>query len=339
MTADLLARARAGDGDAFGRLVELHRRELHLHCYRLLGSLQDAEDVLQEALLAAWRGLSGFEERSTFRAWLYRVATNHCLNALRSASRRPAAAWPLPNVQPPDPSRMGEVTWLEPYPDSLLPDLVDARPGPDARYELTEAISLAFVTAIQLLPPRQRAVLVLRDVLGYHAAEVAAMLATTLESVTSALKRARASVSRHRPNGEPAPPAGSVAEQELVSRLVHAYQTGDVDALTALLTEDVVVAMPPVPFEYIGRELAARFLATIAFRQGRTYDLVPTRANGQLAFGVYLHDSAGGVRRAEGLRVLTLTGQRICGLTRFDTSLLPRFGLPASLPGLGSTLG
>lgn len=339
MTTDLLARARAGDGDAFGELTEPHRRELQLHCYRILGSVQDAEDVLQDTLLAAWRGLGGFEERSTLRAWLYRVATNRCLNALRAARRRPAAAWPLPDLEPPEPSRMGEVTWLEPYPDALLDGLPDAPPGPEARYELTEAISLAFVTALQLLPPRQRAVLILRDVLGYHAAEVAEMLETTVESVTSALKRARASLSRHHTNRDPAPAAGSPAEQELVSRLVQAYQSGDIEALTALLTEDVVVAMPPVPFEYHGRELAVRFIAAISFRHGRTYDLVPTRANGQLGFGAYLRDPTGGVRHAADLRVLTLTGNRICGLTRFDRSLLSRFGLPQSLPGIAPASG
>lgn len=342
-TTELLARARAGDSDAFGRLTEPHRRELQVHCYRLLGSMQDAEDVLQDALLAAWRGLAGFEERSTLRAWLYRVATNHCLNALRAARRRPAMAWPLPDLEPPEPSRMAEVTWLEPYPDTLLAGLPDSPPGPDARYELTEAISLAFVTALQLLPPRQRAVLILRDVLGYHAAEVAEMLETTIESVTSALKRARASVQRFQmereTNREAAPAPGSPAEQALVSQLVLAYQTGDIESLTSLLTDDVVVAMPPVPFEYHGRELAALFLAMISFRNGRTYDIVPTRANGQLAFGVYLRDPAGGDRRAEGLRVLTLSGNRICGMTRFDTSLLPRFGLPLALPGATSSAG
>jgi RNA polymerase sigma-70 factor (ECF subfamily) len=337
MTDDLLSRARAGDGDAFGRLSEPHRRELQLHCYRILGSVQDAEDVLQDALLAAWRGLGGFEERSMLRTWLYRVATNHCLNALRSARRRPAAAWPLPHVEPPEPSRMREVTWLEPYPDELLDGLADAPPGPDARYELTEAVSLAFVTALQLLPPRQRAVLILRDVLGYHAAEVAQMLNATLESVTSALKRARSSLSRHQTRAEPAVSAGSPEEQELVARLVHAYQTGDVAALTRLLTADVVVTMPPVAFEYCGRDLATRFYAAITFRQGRTYDLVPTRANGQLAYGVYLRNAAGGARRAEGLRVVTLSGTRIRAMTRFDSSHLPRFGLPLSLPGVATS--
>ncbi|MGH2459455.1 MAG: sigma factor-like helix-turn-helix DNA-binding protein, partial [Chloroflexota bacterium] len=206
-------------------------------------------------------------------------------------------------------------------------------PGPEARYELTEAISLAFVIALQLLPPRQRAALILRDVLGYHATEVAEMIEATVESVTSALKRARASLRRYQTDREPAPSAGSLAEQALVARLAQAYQDGDVEALVTLLTDDVVISMPPVPFEYHGRELAARFIATVMFRPGRTYDLVPTRANGQLAFGSYLRDSAGGVRHAAGLLVLTLAGNRIRGLTRFENSVLPRFGLPRSLPG------
>jgi RNA polymerase sigma-70 factor (ECF subfamily) len=333
VTVDLLARARAGDDDAFGRLTEPHRRELQVHCYRILGSVQDAEDVLQETLLAAWRGIGGFEERSTLRAWLYRIATNRCLNALRAARRRPAVEVPVPDVEWPEPSRLGEVGWLEPYPDALLDGLADHPPGPEARYELTEAISLAFVTALQLLPPRQRAVLILRDVLGYRAAEVAAMLDTTAESVTSALKRARASLRRSQPTGEPAPAAGSRAERELVSRLVRAFQTGDVDAVTALLTDDIVIAMPPVPLEYHGREPAARFIAAVIFRHGRTYDLVPTRANGQLAFGAYVRAPDGGARRAAGLRVFTLAGDRISGLTRFENNVLPRFGLPRSLPG------
>src|SRR6185312_8768008 len=332
MTADILARARAGDGDAFGELTAPYRRELQLHCYRILGSLQDAEDVLQDTLLAAWRGLANFEERSTLRTWLYRVATNTCLNALRAGRRRPAMAWPG-NVEPPEPSQLGEVVWLEPYPDALLEGVADASPGPVARYELTEAVSLAFVTALQLLPPRQRAVLILRDVLGYHAAEVAGMLDTTIESVTSALKRARASLRRNQTEREPAPAPGSLVERELISQLVRAFQTGDVEALTAMLTDDVVIAMPPVAFEYHGREHAARFISTIMFRPGRTYELVPTRANGQLAFGAYVRDPSDGVRRASGLRVLTLAGSRICRLTRFENALLLRCGLPLSLAG------
>src|SRR5881227_284262 len=193
MTADLICRARAGDGDAFRELTEPHRRELQVHCYRMLGSLADAEDALQDTLLAAWQGLGGFEGRASIRTWLYRIATNRCLDALRAASRRPGKEWDIPGVDPPEPTRLGEVVWLEPYPNALLDDAIGVQLGPDARYEQTESISLAFVTALQLLPPRQLAVLVLRDVLGFHASEVAAMLEVTLESVTSALKRARAS--------------------------------------------------------------------------------------------------------------------------------------------------
>ena len=194
VTTDLIRRARAGDGDAFRELTEPHRRELQVHCYRMLGSLQDAEDALQDTLLAAWQGLGVFEGRASVRTWLYRIATNRCLNALRSASRRPAKEWDIPEVEPPEPTRLGEVMWLEPYPDSLLEGAVDTPLGPEARYEQTEAISLAFVTALQVLPARQRAVLILREVLGYHAGEVADMLDSTVESVNSALKRARASL-------------------------------------------------------------------------------------------------------------------------------------------------
>src|SRR5262249_38353961 len=192
MTHDLISRARDGDGDAFRALTEPHRRELQVHCYRMLGSLQDAEDVLQDTLLAAWQGLGRFEGRASIRSWLYRIATNRCLNALRSASRRAAKEWDIPNVEPPEPSQLGEVPWLEPYPDSLLEGGIETPLGPEARYQQTEAVSLAFVTALQVLPARQRAVVVLRDVLGYRASEVAGMLDSTVESVNSALKRGRA---------------------------------------------------------------------------------------------------------------------------------------------------
>ena len=194
VTAGLIARARAGDGDAFRVLTEPHRRELQVHCYRMLGSVQDAEDALQDTLLTAWQGLGGFEERASLRTWLYRIAANVCLNARRSASRRPAKEWNVLKVEPPEPTRLGEVVWLEPYPDALLEGATGVPPGPEARYEQTEAISLAFVTALQALPPRQVAVLILRDVLGFRASEVAGMLDSTVESVTSALKRARASL-------------------------------------------------------------------------------------------------------------------------------------------------
>jgi RNA polymerase sigma-70 factor (TIGR02960 family) len=329
VTADLIARARDGDGDAFRELTEPHRRELRVHCYRMLGSVQDAEDALQDTLLAAWQGLGGFQGRSSLRTWLYRIATNRCLNARRSASRRPARPWNVPGVQPPEPTRLGEVVWLEPFPDVLLED---PRPGPEARYEQAESVSLAFVTALQVLPPRQVAVLVLRDVLGFHADEVAGMLDSTVGSVNSALKRARAALQRLPAAGrEPPRAAGSPAEDAIVARFVSAYQSADLDALVALLTDDVFVSMPPMPFEYEGREVVARFLASI-FGAGRRFDLVPTRANGQPAFGAYLR-AATGIRQGTGLVVLTLAGDRICAMTHFDSGMLPSFGLPGSLPG------
>ena len=196
MTDDLIDRARAGDGEAFQELIEPYRRELQVHCYRMLGSLQDAEDALQETLMAAWQGLGGFEERASIRTWLYRIATNRCLNARRSASRRPAKEWDIAEYQPPEPTRFGEIVWLEPFPDALLEGVMDVPLGPEARYEQAETISLAFVTALQVLPPRQLAVLVLRDVLGFHASEVAEMLDSTIDSVNSLLKRARAGLQR-----------------------------------------------------------------------------------------------------------------------------------------------
>src|SRR6266513_1902358 len=214
MTADLISRARAGGGEAFRELTEPHHRELQVHCYRMLGSFADAEDALQDTLLAAWQGLAGFEGRAAIRTWLYRIATNRCLNALRAAKRRPAKEWDLPEIERPEPTRLGEVAWLEPYPDALLEGAIDVPLGPEARYEQTEAISLAFVTALQVLPPRQVAVLVLRDVLGFHAGEVAGMLDSTVGSVNSALKRARASLRRRQPRAdgrEPPPASGSPA--------------------------------------------------------------------------------------------------------------------------------
>jgi RNA polymerase sigma-70 factor (ECF subfamily) len=336
VTADMLSRARAGDGDAFRELTEPYRRELQVHCYRMLGSLQDAEDVLQDTLLAAWQGLGGFEERASLRTWLYRIATNRCLNARRSASRRPAQEWNIPGVDPLEPTRLGEVVWLEPFPDALLEGLPDVPPGPEARYVRTESVSLAFVTALQLLPPRQVAVLILRDVLGFPASEVAALMDTTVESVTSALKRARAGLQRRWPLGAdevPPPPAGSARESEVVARFASAYESADLEALVALLTDDVFVSMPPMPLEYEGRDVVARVFANI-FGAGRRFDLVPTRANGQPAFGAYLRDRTG-TRHGTGLIVLTLAGDRLGAMTRFDTGVLPWFGLPRSLPATG----
>jgi RNA polymerase sigma-70 factor (ECF subfamily) len=328
-----MALARAGDGAAFSELAGPYRRELQVHCYRMLGSFSDAEDALQETLLAAWQGLGGFSERASLRTWLYRIATNKCLDARRAASRRPAKEWDVPHVEPPEPTRLGEVTWLEPYPDALFESREGGPPGPDARYEQAESVSLAFVTALQALPPRQVAVLILRDVLGFHAAEVAGMLDTTVESVTSALKRARAALPRRQPQDgghEPAPAAGSPAEDAIVAKFLSAWESADVDALVAILTDDVFMSMPPLPFEYEGRDLVARFCALL-FAAGRRFDLVPTRANGQPAFGAYLR-APDGISHGVGLYVLTLAGDRICAMTRFENTVLPWFGLPRSLP-------
>ena len=333
MTEELIARARAGDGEAFRELTELYRRELQVHCYRMLGSFQDAEDALQDTLMAAWQGLAGFEERSSIRTWLYRIATNRCLNARRAAGRRPAKEWDIAEYQPPEPTRFGEIVWLEPFPDALLEGVMDVPPGPEARFEQAESMSLAFVTALQLLPPRQVAVLVLRDVLGFHAIEVAEMLDATVDSVNSLLKRARAGLQRRLSTDADrgsAPAPDSPSEQATVAEFVCAYESGDLDALVALLTDDVFLSMPPFPLEYEGIEVATRFYASM-IGSGRRFDLVPTRANGQPAFGAYLR-TASGVRHGTGLMVLTLSGDRVSSVTRFDNSVLPWFGLPRSLP-------
>jgi RNA polymerase sigma-70 factor (TIGR02960 family) len=331
VNTDLLGLAREGDSEAFALLVDSYRRELRVHCYRMLGSVQDAEDALQETLLAAWQGLGGYQERASIRTWLYRIATSRCLNARRSARRRPHLAPPPLSFELPPPTRLGEVFWLEPYPDVLLEGLADLQPGPDARYDTTEAISLAFVTALQLLPPRPRAVLVLRDVLGYRTREVAALLDTTEASVTNSLKRARAALRHRLPAGDdrdPAPSPGSDLERQLVHQLTRAYEDGDLRAVVALLTEDVWLAMPPLPFQYQGRDLATRFLEAVAFRAGRSYRVIPTRANRQLALAVYARDHPDQVLRANGLMVLTLAGGRVSALTRFDPGVLARFGFP-----------
>jgi RNA polymerase sigma-70 factor (ECF subfamily) len=336
-TSDLMARARAGDHDAFRDLVQGHSHELQVHCYRILGSVQDAEDALQETLMSAWRSLGEFGQRSSLRTWLYKIATNRCLSMLRADSRRPRTA-----TRPPDPTLVelagtSDVPpWLEPYPDVLLDSLVDQAPGPEARYETTEAISLAFITALQLLPPRQRAVLVLRDVLGYRASEVATMLDATQESVQSALKRARATIDDHLTEAGGSSPAGrpdSAAEQQLVARLTDALERADLDALVDLFVEDVRFAMPPAMLEYRGVDVARRVLMAVTFRPDRSFRVVPTRANGQPAFGMYMADPHAGLYRGFTLLVVTITGDRISVITGFDASVMSRFGLPRTLPG------
>jgi len=331
---DLVSKAQAGDGEAFRRLIAPYRRELQLHCYRMLGSFQDAEDALQDTLLSAWQGFPGFERRASLRSWLYRIATNRSLNVRRTASRRPAKAWDVPGVEPPEPSGLGEVVWLEPFPDSLLDGAFDAPSGPDACYERTESISLAFVTALQVLPPRQLAVLILRDVLGFDAREVAEMLDSTVESANSALKRARAGMQRRASPStgrEPAPAANSMREKAIVAQFVRAYEAADLDTLVTLLTDDVFISMPPMPLEYRGRDLVGRFCGGI-FGAGRRFDLVETRANRQPAFGAYLRGSDG-ISHGIGLIVLTLSGDRISAMTRFENTALPWFELPRTLPG------
>jgi RNA polymerase sigma-70 factor (TIGR02960 family) len=318
--------------DAFRELTEPYRHELKVHCYRMLGSIQDAEDALQGTFLTAWRSLDGFEARASIRTWLYRIATTRCLNVLRTASRRPAVAWNIPGVDEPEPSRYGEVPWLEPLFDAQLAGATELALGPEARYEQSESISLAFITALQLLPPRQLAVLILRDVLGYHAHEVAEMLDATIDSVNSALKRARAALEhRLRSSERVLPPApGSLDERQLVEKFVSAYSSADIDALVALLTDDVRISMPPMPNEYHGRVAAALFYARL-IQQGRTYEFVETRANGQPALRAFLHD-ANGILHPAGVAVLTLRGNAISAVTRFDNSVL-RVGVGARHQG------
>ena len=325
MNATQLARARTGDEEAFRELTEPYRRELEVHCYRILGSLQDAEDLLQETLLAAWRGLDQFEERASVRAWLYRIATNRCLNALRDAGRRPL---------PPEPRRT-EPVWLQPYPDVLLDTVADPAPSPEARYEARESISLAFVAGLQHLPAQQRAILVLRDVLGFRAAEAAEMLDTTEAAVNSTLQRARSAFETRLPaaDRERAALPVSPRERQLAGRFAEAFQSGDVDGVVALLTDDASFTMPPQTLEVRGPASIGRFLATVpAGGELDRFRLVPTRANGQPAFGFYLRDRHCPIARASGIMVLTVQHERIAAITTFhDTSVFPHFGLPRTL--------
>jgi RNA polymerase sigma-70 factor (TIGR02960 family) len=322
-----LDRARAGDEQAFSELTEVYRGELQLHCYRILGSLVDAEDMVQETLIAAWRGLPQFEGRASLRSWLYRIATNRCLNALRDAGRRRPPE-PIPPFDPPEPTRRAETTWLQPYPDVLLEQVADDAPGPEARYHAREAVELAFITSLQLMPPRQAATLVLRDVLGFPAAEVAAMLGTSETAIKGTLQRARASLDRHRSDEkrQRTPPTASVPERELTRRFGEAFTTGDIDGVVELLTDDAWLAMPPAPHEYHGPAAIAAFLdVSNTWRGQRILRLVPTRANTQPAFGCYLAERGDSIACWAGLLVLTLAGDRIRGITRFHDNKLPRY--------------
>ena len=318
------------DEQAFSELVRPYRLELQLHCYRMLGSLQDAEDAVQETLVSAWRGIGGFQEKSSLRTWLYRIATNRCLNMIRDRRRRPPGGLPF---VPPPPTRTDEVTWLEPYPDDWLPDTASA---PEPRYELKEAVGLAFITALQRLPVTQRTVLVLRDVLGFRSSEVADMLDTTEATVNSALQRARSALTARMPAArERAPLPDSSEERKLAEEFADAFELGDMDRVVAMLSEDAWVTMPPEPLEYHGHAAIAAFLAHgQAYRPpGARVRLVPTHANAAPAFGHYMELEPGsGLAVGLGVFALVFDGHRIARLTRFGTpGLLPRFGLPLDL--------
>jgi RNA polymerase sigma-70 factor (ECF subfamily) len=282
--------------------------------------------------LAAWRHIAGFEARSSVRTWLYRIATNHCLAALRSTRRRQPPEVIVPVAPYPQPNATSEVIWLEPYPDLLLDGIADTAPGPDARVEAREAISLAFVAALQLLPPRPRAALVLRDVLGFRAKQVAATLDTSEQAISSALRHARSNLrSRLSPPADPPPAPSSEPERAIIEQLVTAYEAGDVTALVKLLTEDAVITAPLACGAYVGPAAGARVFKAI-FAQDRSYHLIPTQANRQPAFGVYVRDPATGVFHANGMLVVTLAGDRIQAMTRFGNSVIAKFGLPRRLP-------
>jgi RNA polymerase sigma-70 factor (TIGR02960 family) len=317
--------------------VAPYRRELHVHCYRMLGSVQDAEDMVQETLMAAWRGLDGFAERSSLRTWLYRVATNACLGMMRRTRARTEIPSPPepPGEFPPPTGAAIEPVWLEPYPDAWLDDLPDTSPGPEARYHSREAIELAFVTALQQHSARERAAVVLKDVLGYRSAETAGVLDTSEAAVNSALQRARAKLDRVARDStlEQAPPAGSREESELVGRFARAFESGDVDSVVALLSRDARLTMPPERMEYVGPAAIQRFFSTVpAGGELARFKLVATRANGQPAFACYLRMPEGPLR-AYGLMVLTVGGGRVTAITGFpDTSVFASFGLPRTLP-------
>jgi RNA polymerase sigma-70 factor (TIGR02960 family) len=322
----LLARAKAGDKDAFGVLVAPYLRELHAHCYRMLGSVHDAEDVLQEVLMRAWRHMGAFEGRGSVRGWLYKIATNRCLTARSRAASPGLGAGPVP---PPPNAADVEVTALEPYPDEWLRGLAEHN-DPAAGYELRESVQLAFITVIQLLPPRQRAVLLLRDVLAFSAAETAQILQSSEAGVNSALQRARATVETHRASGriQQASTPDPAAERRLADRFAAAWHACDIPALVSVLTQDCLLTMPPAPLAYRGPDAIASFFATVpADGDLAAIRLVPTRANGQTAVAAYMRD--GDMASAYGIMVLTVHAGRIGEITGFaDPALFPLFGLP-----------
>jgi RNA polymerase sigma-70 factor (ECF subfamily) len=323
----LLEAARAGDDGAYALLVEPYRRELHAHCYRMLASVHDAEDALQETLLRAWRGLPRFEGRTSLRRWLYTIATNACL---RAAERRPKRMLPLDACAPArfaeDPGRpLVETVWIEPYPDERL--------APDLQYEQREAVELAFVAALHHLPPLQRAVLLLRQVLGFSANEAATALETTVAGVNSALQRARKTVDERLPpqsQQSTLRTLGDASVRDLVQRYSRAMESADVDAVVALLVEDATWSMPPLGTWYSGIDAIRRFLADHPLRQRWRH--VPTRANGQPAVLCYMWNAAAGVYRIEAIDVLTLDGPRIAAVDAFLASgVHATFGHPLEL--------
>jgi RNA polymerase sigma-70 factor (ECF subfamily) len=327
---ELLDALRAGDEDAFRRLVEPYRADLHAHCYRMLGSLHDAEDSLQETLLRAWRALPRFGGPGLLRPWLYRIATNVCLDALARQSRR---FLPIDHSPPADPdddpgAPLAESVWVEPYPDREI-GLGDGYAGPEARYERREAVELAFIAALQHLPARQRAALILRDVLGFSASEVAEQLDTTVASVNSALQRARRSADERLPEQSQQATLRSLGDagvREIVDRYMDAWERGDVNAIAALLAEDATFAMPPYASWWRGRDVIAAFAAEPVHRY------LPARANGQPANAAYRWDPTKGRYVAEALEVLTLEGTQVKGMTAFMTpKIFSRFRLPGAL--------
>jgi RNA polymerase sigma-70 factor, ECF subfamily len=316
----------------FASLVEPYRAELRAHCYRMLGSLEDAEDALQETLVRAWRGLPKFEERSSLRSWLYRIATNACLRAIE---RRPQRVLPVdygpaadPHEGPAEP--LLESVWVDPYPDERL-GLDSGLAGPEARYEQRESVELAFIAALQHLPARQRAVLILREVLGFSAREVADVLETTPPAIDSALQRARKTLDGKVPDRSQQATLSSLGDdavRDLAARYVEAWERNDVDAVVAMLAEDALMTMPPMPTWYRGREAVGEFLARRPLSGASRWLLVPARASGQLAFAQYGWDEAKGRFTAHGINVLTLKGDRVAEITAFLTpEVFPGFGL------------
>jgi RNA polymerase sigma-70 factor, ECF subfamily len=328
---ELLEAIRGGDEDAFRRLIEPHRAELHAHCYRMLGSFHDAEDALQETLLRAWRALPRLGGPRLLRPWLYRIATNVCLDAL---GRRPKRLLPIDRGSPAGPDEdpgepLAESVWLEPYPDREV-GLGDGYTAPEARYEQREAVELAFIAALQHLPAMQRAVLILRDVLGFSAREVAETLETTIASVNGALQRARKTAAERVPARSQQATLRSLGPKrvrEIVANYVDAWERGDVDALVAMLSEDATFAMPPYAAWWRGREVIAAFAAEPVHRY------LPTVANGQVANAAYRWNPERGSYLAEAVEVLTLEATQVNAMTAFMTpEIFPHFGLPVELP-------